>query len=207
MMKKIALVSSAAALLAATAAIAQPHGMRADADGDGSLTRAELNAALDARFARADANGDGAIDQAERDAARAERRERMRERRAERGRDGRRGGRMARLDTNGDGVITRDEVPHERGLAIFDRVDTNGDGQIDQAERSEARNRMRERRAEWRANRPNPDANGDGLITRDELATLAFARFDRTDTNGDGVVTREERQAARAARRAERRGG
>jgi hypothetical protein len=36
--------------------------MRADANGDGVVTRAEYGAQVDARFARMDANGDGKID-------------------------------------------------------------------------------------------------------------------------------------------------
>lgn len=58
------------------------HGMRggrhggmmmfgmADADGDKAVTRAEFNAALQARFARVDTNGDGVIGPAEHSAAR-----------------------------------------------------------------------------------------------------------------------------------------
>ena len=198
-MKKIAIISAGAVLAVAGVAIAQPGGMRGDANGDGNLTRDEVNAQLDARFARADANGDGAIDADERAAAREQIRARWSERRGRHGRGGRHGNRMQRMDTNGDGVITREEVT-ERALARFDRFDTNGDGQITEAEREQAR-------AQRRANRPNPDANGDGLITREELGAMAFERFDRADANGDGVVTREERRAARAAHRAARRGG
>ena len=54
------------------------HGMRgggmmmrmADTNGDGSITRAEFDAALEARFAKMDANGDGVVTQDERKAAR-----------------------------------------------------------------------------------------------------------------------------------------
>ena len=202
-MKKIILASSAVALLAAGAALAQPHGMHGDANGDGDLTRAELNAALDARFARADTNSDGAIDESERSAMHAHRRAHHAEGRGGRGRHA---NRMARMDTNEDGVISRDEVTG-RALEHFDRMDSNSDGEIDAAEREQMRSRHRERRAERRANRPNPDANGDGRITRDEIGSRALAHFDRADANGDGTVTREERHAARAAHRAERHGG
>jgi len=40
--------------------------MRADADGDGRITRAESRAAVAERFARMDANGDGMISEDER---------------------------------------------------------------------------------------------------------------------------------------------
>jgi Ca2+-binding EF-hand superfamily protein len=205
-MKKIAIISASAALVVAGVAIAQPGGMRGDANGDGNLTRDEVNAQIDARFARADANGDGAIDASERAAAREQMRARWSERRGRHGRHGRHGNRMERMDSNGDGVITREEVT-ERALARFDRFDANGDGQITEVERDQAREQRRERRAQRRANRPNPDANGDGLITRAEMGAMAFERFDRADANGDGVVTREERRAAREAHRAARQGG
>lgn len=200
--KKILIVSSAVALIAASAAIAQPHGMSGDTNGDGNLTRAELNAALDTRFARADANGDGAIDESERTAMHAHRRARHAEGRGGRGRHG---DRMALMDSNEDGVISRDEVTG-RALERFDRMDSNSDGEIDAAEREQMRGRHRERHAERGANRPTPDANGDGRVTREEIGSHALERFNQADTNSDSVVSREERQAARAAHRAERHG-
>lgn len=68
------------------------HGMRmmarADSNGDGRVTQAEFEAQALARFDRADANSDGTVTVEERKAAReamrAERRERMEQRRAER---------------------------------------------------------------------------------------------------------------------------
>ncbi len=66
------------------------HGMRkahrmlkmADTDGDKSVSRAEYDAAVAARFAKVDTDGDGSISKAERDAAKAKMRERREERRA-----------------------------------------------------------------------------------------------------------------------------
>jgi len=232
--QKIIIASSAVAILAAGAAIAQPGGMRADADGDGNLTRAELNTSIDERFARADANSDGAIDASEQTAMHSQRRGHRGERRGRHGSEGRRGhggegrrghggegrgghgDRMARMDSNSDGILTRDEAIAP-ALARFDRADANSDGQIDEAERTAMREQRQARRterraerqanrAERRANRPNPDANGDGRITRDEFAVRAVERFNGADANSDGTVTRDERRAARAAHRAERRG-
>ena len=50
------------------------------------------------------------------------------------------------------------------------------------------------------------DQNGDGQLSKEELAGRPF--FDRADTDGDGVVTREEAQAVLAqARRLRQRVG
>src|SRR5438270_11024763 len=40
---------------------------------------------------------------------------------------------IKRFDKNGDGYLTRDELP-PRLAAIFDRVDANGDGKLDKKE-------------------------------------------------------------------------
>ena len=52
--------------------------------------------------------------------------------------------------------------------------------------------------------RPNPDANGDGNVTRTEATAHATAMFARRDANGDGRLTPEDRTAAQARRHAER---
>ncbi len=139
----------------ATAAQAAPH-HRGDANGDGTLTRAELTDKLDQRFARLDADGDGRITTAEMDAAKAKRAER----------------RAAMAAKNPE-----------------------------RAARMESRMAKRQARG---AERPNPDTNGDGVVTRDEFGARALARFAAMDANGDGTVTQAERQAARQARRAAR---
>ncbi|MCR8725447.1 EF-hand domain-containing protein [Frigidibacter sp. ROC022] len=49
------------------------------------------------------------------------------------------------------------------------------------------------------------DANADGVVTSDELAAAAKARFDAADTDGDGFISQDEMVAAAEAREAERR--
>jgi len=127
-----------------------PHGgglfMHADANKDGIVTRAELLADVDARFAKFDVNHDGRITADERPG-----RGRMGGRRMH-GRDGppppgaqgapEGGPHMARrgppADTNHDGVITREEQ-RAQALKLFDYIDRNGDGRIDKAERENFR--------------------------------------------------------------------
>lgn len=51
------------------------------------------------------------------------------------------------------------------------------------------------------------DANGDGLVTRDEVLVQADAQFAAMDTDHDGKLTGEERRAGMAAMHAARTGG
>jgi Ca2+-binding EF-hand superfamily protein len=120
---------------------------------------------------------------------------------------------------------------------LFDRLDTNHDGVISREEFMNGRARMRERRmmrggvgARWtvppipapampgmapvrrtnmRAGGNMPlggrmfemaDTNHDGRISLQEAEALALAHFDRMDLNHDGRVTPEERRQARTMR-------
>lgn len=195
-MRKLLIAVSLAALTAGSVglAMAQEEGGRrggmlfgADANNDGVVTRQEFDAGRDAMFARMDANSDGAL-------ARGEGRE---------GRHhGRRGGGhggMQGADANNDGNITRDEFL-ARPVAMFDRMDANDDGVISTAERPQRRERPEGERAE-RRDRPNPDTDGNGSISRAEFAAMGASMFDRLDANNDNRVTREEAQAGRSHRR------
>lgn len=123
-----------AAGLAGAPAQAQPAGQplfdRADADGDGVVTRAEWQALRAARFARIDTDGNGVLSQAEASAA------------AERRAASRAGTLFARTDADGDGAITRAEF-EAAGKPwmdrLFSRADANGDGAISRAEAAEMR--------------------------------------------------------------------
>ena len=113
---------------------------RADADNNGIVTRAEVLAQIDARFAAVDANKDGKITAEERQAARATMGKRMR---GGPDREGRPGGRGMGVDADGDGVVTLDEQ-RAQALKLFTFVDRNGDGQVDQSERQLARDAMKQ---------------------------------------------------------------
>lgn len=145
------LISAAlgAALLTGSAATAQdgPRGSRdplarADADNDGAVTRAELLADVEKRFARADANKDGRITADEREALGKGMRGRM-ARRAHRrmGSEGGVGRMMMRADADGDGNISLAEH-RAQAEQRFAFVDVNKDGSIDAAERAAVRDRM-----------------------------------------------------------------
>lgn len=111
--------------------------MQADANGDGTITRAEYVAQTEARIAAMDTNKDGVITPEERAAARqamwAQRR----------GGDAAPGGEgMMRRTGNGGGKsMTRAELV-DRATARFDRMDTNHDGKLDAGEMAAARSMM-----------------------------------------------------------------
>ncbi|MHA6894370.1 EF-hand domain-containing protein [Ralstonia pseudosolanacearum] len=114
-----------------------------------------------------------------------------------------------KLDTNGDGMVSRDEAKGHRWLEDhFDEIDTNHDGQISKDELAawhkthagEMRGKMQARLdAKFKA----ADKNGDGALTREEmqagLPKLA-KHFDEIDANHDGKVTEDEIRAFMKAR-------
>jgi len=95
-----------------------------DADGNGSLSVAELEAARTAKFVEMDTDGDGAISLAELTASQAD----MAQQRAERV--------LSRLDANDDGVLQADEMaPRDNNAErMLSRIDADDDGEISQEE-------------------------------------------------------------------------
>jgi Ca2+-binding EF-hand superfamily protein len=163
-----------------SAALYAAPAVKPDADGNGSVTKAEMLAAADARFAKMDANGDGTLSEADKAAmvkkhfaeidadkngsisetefvasheARAEKREDRREMRMGRGGpDGDMGGKMGRHGGR-----------HGGGMRMMAMADTNGDKAVSKA----------------------------------EFRAAAEARFVKADANNDGTITADERKAGR----------
>lgn len=103
-----------------------------DKDGDGKISKEEAPEFMQTFFDRVDTNGDGVLDKAEMEA--------MRQRRSSGG--GRGGSRnLMQFDKNGDGKVTKDEVPAEM-QGMIERGDANGDGAVDAAEIEQMRSRF-----------------------------------------------------------------
>ncbi|MEL6210215.1 MAG: EF-hand domain-containing protein [Pseudomonadota bacterium] len=140
-MKRTAfIVAVAMAATAVTGISAQARGQgpdfaTLDSDGNGELTREELQARGAVMFEEADADGNGLLS-AEELAAHASQRAADRATRM-----------IERMDANGDGQLSPEELTERRNAGrIFDRMDADDSGTITQAEFDAARERFRERR-------------------------------------------------------------
>ena len=93
------------------------------------------------------------------------------------------------IDTNNDGKVTLDEIRAEQGRLIG-AADVDGDGKLSVDEF---------RRRGWWFQRMHTstlfdlmDANGDAVLTADEISAPSARWFKRYDKNADGSVTAGE---------------
>jgi hypothetical protein len=106
-------------------------------------------------------------------------------------------------DTNGDGLINRQEAAALPRLAKnFDAIDANHDNELSKDElKAFFKAKRQEMAAAWFK---KVDTDGDGRISKAEAqagAPRLVAHFEKIDTNGDGFLTPEELAAAHAHHR------
>lgn len=192
-MKK--LLIGGAALLVSVAAIAQVAPVPAVQQAPAAKvhTRAEVQAKIARHFAKLDTNGDGSLIKAEADAARQAIRSQRGERRAER-RDDRRENAFARIDVNRDGAISRaewDAAGPQREQRIASR-DRDGDGRRDSPRGKRGGGHGM---AGFEGHMFDmADANRGGRVTLQEAQSAALRHFDMADANRDGQITPDERR-------------
>ena len=117
---------------------------------------------------------------------------------------------FARMDANGDGVVSSEEIARFSEQR-FASADADKDGNVTADEFKAARMKRREQRMERRFS--ELDRNGDKTVTREEFTAGAAARavlhasrrFKRMDADGDGAVSYDEMKAARRHFRGRRR--
>jgi hypothetical protein len=202
-MKKLLIGS--AALLASAAAIAQVAPAPSPAPQAKAAkvhTRAEVQAKVAEHFARLDTNRDGSVTKAEADAARTALHAQFAERRQER-REDRREQVFERIDGNRDGAISRAEwdahaAQRQQRVAARDR---DGDGRRDG--RRSAGGGMHTLGGHMFE---MADGNKDGRVTLQEAQAAALRHFDMADANRDGQITPDERRQVRQRMRAQHRG-
>lgn len=105
------------------------------------------------------------------------------------------------MDTNEDGKVTLSEITAEQKRLIV-AADVDGDGKLSEKEfRRRGRMFMRMRTTTLF---DLMDANGDKVLTADEIAKPSARWLARYDANGDGALVSEEmprRRFGRAGRR------
>jgi Ca2+-binding EF-hand superfamily protein len=153
---------------------------RMDANKDGTLNEADRAAMKAKMFDRLDANHDGQVTKAEMTAAHSAREGKW---------EGRKGKRAA------DRPAMTDAQKAERHDAHFAKIDTDGNGAISRAE-FDAMKGMHGGRMGKRGGHHGMMAKAGGPVTEQAFVARALTRFDRADANKDGTVTQAERKAA-----------
>lgn len=122
-------------------AMADDKAKKMDTDGDGMVSSAEHAAGAKQMFTAMDANSDGSVTAAEMDAHKAAR---MKDKAGKDGDHAKMSSadKIREIDTNGDGAISAAE--HEAGSQkMFGKMDADGNGSISQAEMKAGHDAMR----------------------------------------------------------------
>src|SRR6266404_5698476 len=102
---------------------------------------------------------------------------------------------IKRFDRNGDGYLTRDELPPRLAQA-FDKMDVNGDGKLDKKEVAAMLQILRQRlgpndKQAKKNTKKNPEKPG--------VERMVANWIERMDSDKDGKISKSEAKAALAA--------
>ena len=178
-MNKLSIYAGLMILSVSSAGVLHAAPVKADADGNRIVTKAEaIAAAADARFAKIDVNGDGTLNAADRTAMMAKH--------------------FAKMDNNGDGSISQSEFMAIHEAAAERRADRRkkrmeriGAGMLEGRQ---------PRRLGAMVMMARADINGDKAVSQSEFRAAIDARFSKADANQDDSISIEETQAARKMR-------
>jgi Ca2+-binding EF-hand superfamily protein len=160
-------------------AAAQPgghgHFEKLDANADGVVTTAELQARVLERWTQSDANQDGKVTADEMKAQFAAHKQE----------------RFTKRDANGNGVLERAEVqkmPQEK----FAKLDADQSGTLSQAELANGHMKHGGKGPRGEFKGLPGDADKDGAVTKAEATAGVAKMAARMDANGDGKLTQDE---------------
>lgn len=156
---------------------------QADTNKDGKISKAELAAGLEARFARMDVDKDGQLTQKDRDAMRQQRMDM----------------RFATLDTDKNGQISKAEFAAGHQARADKRDEAGKPGERDGRGWGGRGGHRGPGRGGMMHGGPGGfgDADKNGTVTKAEFMARPIAMFDKADANKDGFVTADEMKAAR----------
>jgi len=172
------------AVAGAQANPAEQRLLDADTNGDQRISLAEYLAAAEARFKTIDQQQKGKIDAA--DLASSPGATARIDHRAE--------SIIARLDTAGNGYVTRDEYL-AAAQGRFARIDVDADGKLTADELAGSHRHAKPDGAHGdhsQSRFEKLDSNHDGVVTREEFMAAASEKFAKLDAAGDGKVTAED---------------
>lgn len=182
-MDRMKIIAGMLAASLTTAALYAAPGMKADANGDKTVTKTEALARADARFAKMDANGDGTLNSADR-AAMVKKH-------------------FDKMDADKNGAISESEfiAAHEARMATRKVRHMNRMGQPNNEASGDRRAHRFDRHERGGMKMLMlADTNGDKAVTQAEFRTAAETRFARADANSDGTISAAERKSMRKDR-------
>lgn len=173
---------------------------RADKNSDGKISKDEVPEAIWDRIGKLDTNGDSAISPEEAKAGRPDGPG------ASGGPDKGKGGpgeMLKRADQNGDGNISKDEVP-EQAWDRLGKLDKDNDGVVTKEELGAGMAAMRDQgkggsKGKGGSEQGGPgamfsklDKDEDGKLSESEVPAELWGKLRKADTDADGLVSKEE---------------